>query len=115
MSDCYLQKALKELRRIGPAFYCEKINDLNKELGVTFACFAHRLHQFLQSRQKSIVTNSQERSTRNVANARSFDNQSGRLSFSKSAIPIKIVLGNESVFSRAPGHHCRNPRAAFEG
>jgi hypothetical protein len=38
------------------------------------------------------------------------NDQSGRLTFGKSPIPIKVVLGHESVICRAPGDHCRHPR-----
>ena len=101
-------------RRIGPAFNREEIDYLNEESRMTFACFANRFDELLQSGHETIVTNAQQRTTGNIAHAGGFDDERCRSSFSKPAIPIQVVLGNEPVFGRAPGHHRRHPRAVFK-
>src|SRR5437870_2835398 len=108
------QKSLKVFCRVRPTFDCQKIDNLNEELRPTFAGFAHYVDELFQSRQKSIVTDAQQRPARNVANAGCFDYQSRRPSFGKPPIPIKIVLCDKSIFRRAPGNHRRNPRSTLE-
>src|SRR6266571_2896694 len=109
-----LQKLMKIFLGIGTPFDRKKIYDLNEKFGVATASFAHGLNQLFQSRQKSIVADAQQRPAGNVAHAGSFDDERRGLSFGKSSIPIEVVLGDETVFGRAPRHHRRHPRAALK-
>ena len=109
-----LQEPLKVFRLVGTTLDRQKIDELNEEPRLTVAGFAHDINELFQSRQKSIVTDAQQRPTRNVANAGSFNHQCRRFSFGKSTIPIKIVLRDKSIFSCAPWHHRRHPGAIVE-
>src|SRR2546423_4030606 len=114
MSISYFQETLKVLRWIRTASDCKKVDDLDKKFCLSVARFAHSFHQLFQSGQKSIVPDAHQRSAWNVPNTRGLDNQSRGLPFSKSSIPIKVVPCDESVFSRAPRHHCRYPGPTFK-
>src|SRR5437016_5854298 len=109
-----LKKALKIFCRVGPALDREEVDDLNEEFGVTGAGFAHRVDQFAKSGQESIMTNPQERTAGNVANAGGFDNERARLPGGESSIPIEVVRRHKSIFSGAPGDHRRHPSAALQ-
>src|SRR5258707_7094035 len=105
-----LQEPLKIFRLVRTTLDGQEIDELNEELRLTVAGLADRIDQLFQSRQKSIVTDAQQRAARNVANAGSFNHQRRQSSPGKPSIPIKIVLGNKSIVSRAPWHHRRHPR-----
>src|SRR5205085_6092049 len=107
-----LKETLKVFRALRPPLYGKEVDDLNEKFGVTLACLANRFDKLLQSRQESIVTDPKQRTAGNIANPGSFDDQRRRLSFSKSSIPIEIVLRDEAVCGRAPRHHRRHPSAA---
>src|SRR5215510_1006042 len=109
------EKTLEKLLRIRPSFYREKIDNLNEKLCVALAGFTNSRNQFLQARQKPIVPDTQQWATGNVADARGFNDNRGRLAFGKSSIPVQIILSDLSIFSRAPGNHGGNPGAAFKG
>src|SRR5437016_5671102 len=109
-----LEEPLKIFCSIRTALDREKIDDLNEEPGLTIAGFAHGVGQLFQSREKSIVTDAQQGPARNVANAGGFNHQRRGLAFVKPPVPIKIILGNKSIFSRAPGNHRRHPGATGE-
>src|SRR5712692_9350374 len=108
------KKAPEVFRRIRSTFHRKKIDDLNKEFGMTFACFSNRLDQLFQSGQKSIVADSQEWSAGNIANAGGFNNQRAGSSCGESSIPVEAVLSDKTIFRRAPRHHRRHPGAAFQ-
>src|SRR5688500_10236301 len=78
------------------------------------ASVANCLDELLQTGHESIITNPQQRTTGDIADPGGFDDEGCRSSFSKSAIPVQVVLGDESVFGRAPRHHRGNPRAVFK-
>ena len=111
MVTCDLQEPLKIFRLVRTTLDGQEIDDLNEELRPSVAGFAHGVDQLFQSREKSIVTDAQQRPARNVANAGSFYHQRGWLPLRKTAIPVKVVLGNEAITSGAPWDHRRDPRA----
>src|SRR5262249_48964182 len=106
------KKALKIFLLLRPSLHCEKVDDLNEEERLAMARFPHRLDQLAQPRNKPIVTDAQQRATRNIAHARRFDHEHSRTPFSKPSIPIKVLLRDETVLGRAPWHHRRHPRPA---
>src|SRR2546421_12915250 len=99
-----LEEPLKIFCSIRTALDRQKIDDLNKELRLTVAGFAHGVGQLFQSREKSIVTDAQQGPARNIANAGGFKDQRRGPAFGKPLIPIKIILRDKSSFSRAPGY-----------
>src|SRR5215831_2757705 len=108
---CYPQKSLKILFSVGTPSYGQKIDDLNDEFGFALARCAHCFDQLLQSGNESIVPDAQEWAARDIANPGGFDNQGGRPSESEPAVPVEIVLSDESVFGGAPGDHRGYPGA----
>src|SRR5215213_186328 len=112
MSIIHLKKSLKILRTFRTSLHRKKVDDLNKQQRLSFTRFTHSLNKFAQSGNKSIVTDTKQWTTRNVAYASRFNYQHTRTPFSKTSIPIEILLRYKAIFSRAPGHHCRHPRTA---
>src|SRR5882672_645533 len=110
-----LKKALEIFCRVRPSLDRQKVDNLNEEFGVTFACFPNSFDQLLQSRQKSVVTDSQQRPAGYVAHAGSFNHQCSGLSFREPSIPIQILWCDKSIFSRTPWDHGRHPGTAFQG
>src|SRR5205085_128467 len=106
------QKPLKVFRPFRPPLYGQEVDDLNEKFSVSLARVANGFDKLLQTRQESIVTDPKQRTAGNIANAGSFDDERRRLSFSKSSIPIEIVLRDKAVCGRAPRHHRRHPTAA---
>ena len=68
------QEAVEELCRIGPPAYGKEVDHLDEKLRAPAACPVHRLDQFFQPRQKTIVADTKKRTGRHVANAGRFDN-----------------------------------------
>src|ERR1043166_8528894 len=114
MARSDLEKPLEVFLWIRTTFYRQKINDLNEELCLAVTRRSDSLNQALQSRQKSIMTDPQQWSARDVTHARRFDHERSGSSFSESPVPIKIVLCDESFSGRPPWHHPRSPRATVE-
>src|SRR5712691_8290464 len=110
----YAQKTFEILFSFRSSLHGEKVDDLNQQLCVTTAGFSNSVHKFSQAGNKPVVSNPQQRPAGNVSNASRLNHQSCRLSGGESAVPIKISLRDESIFSRAPGNHCRDPRARLE-
>src|SRR5215213_11064254 len=106
------QKTLKILRLLRPSLHCKKVDDLNKQKRLTTARFAHSVNKLAQPRNETIITDPKQWSTRNIAHARRFDHEHSRTSFSKSSIPIKILLRDKAVLGCTPRHHRRYPRPA---
>ena len=109
-----VEEALKIFPPVGTTLDRQEIDDLNEELRLTVTGFAHRVDELFQSREKSIMTDAQQRPAGNVANAGRFNYQCRGSAFRKPPIPIKIALGDESIFGRAPRHHRRHPGATVE-
>src|SRR6185503_17590320 len=105
MMIVYAQKPLKEFFLLRPSLHREKVDDLNEQSRLTTTRFPHSLDQLAQPRDKPIVTDTQQRTTRNIAHARGFDDEHARTSISKPPIPIEILLRDKAVLGRAPGHH----------
>src|SRR5438270_13882645 len=97
-----VEEALKIFPPVGTTLDRQEIDDLNEELRLTVTSFAHRVDELLQSREKSIMTDAQQRPARNVANAGRFEYQCCGPAFRKSPIPIQIVVGDESILRRGP-------------
>src|SRR2546425_5332872 len=114
MTNGDLKKPLEKLCRLRPPLNGEKVQDLNEETRMAATGFAHSLHKLAKSGKESIMTNAEQRTAGDVAHTGCFNHQSARLSFGKSPVPIKICLGDETVFGGPPGHHCRHPGAAFQ-
>src|SRR5205807_10412648 len=109
-----LKESLEIFFWIRATLHSKKIDDLDEELRLTVAGFANGLDKLFQSRQKSIVTDAQQRPAGNVANPGRFNHQRRGPALGKPPIPIKIILRDKSIFSRAPGDHRRHPRATGE-
>src|SRR5437588_6549996 len=103
-----LKKPLEKLCPVRPPLNGEKVQDLNKETRMPATGFAHSLDKLAESGKESIMTNAQQRTAGNVAHTGGFNHQSARLSFGKSPVPIKICLGDKTIFGGPPRHHCRN-------
>src|SRR5689334_21152211 len=108
----HLQKALKIFRTLRTSLHRKEVDDLNEQQRLPVTRFTHRLDEFAQPRNKTIVANAKQWTTRNVAHARRLDDQHTRPAFGKTSIPVEIMFGDEAVFRRAPRHHRRYPRAA---
>src|SRR6185369_2724938 len=107
-----LQKTLKVFHALGPSLHRQKIDDLDKQQRLPVTRFTYSFDQFAQSRNKSIVANTKQWTTRNVAHACRLDDEHAGPPFSKASIPIEVLLRYKTIFSRAPRHHRRHPRAA---
>src|SRR5690242_8838317 len=112
MPIVHLQETLKIFRALRPSLHGEKINDLNEQACLAVTRFTYSLDEFAQTRNKSIVTDTQQWTTRNIAHARRLDYEHTRASFGKASIPIEVLLRDKPIFGRAPWHHRRHPRAA---
>src|ERR1043166_5014245 len=107
-----LQETLKELCLLRPSLHRQKIYDLNKQQRLAATRLLHCLDQLAQTGNESIVADAQQWTTRDVAHARSFDDQYAGTPFREAPIPIEVLLRDESVLRRSPRHHRRYPRAA---
>src|SRR5258706_10329697 len=87
----------------------QKIDDLDEESRLAAAGASHASNQLGEPGQEAIVTDSQERSARNVSNPGGFDHQRARAAARETLVPIEHVFGHEALFGRAPRHHRRNP------
>src|SRR5581483_2228645 len=114
MSIRSLQKSLKKFCRIRTTLDRQKINDLNEEFSVAAARLTDCFDQFLQSGNKSMVADAEQRPAGNIPYAGGFDDQCARLSLGESPIPINVVLCDKAVFGCAPRHHRRYPGTTFE-
>src|SRR6185503_21039293 len=112
MSIADLKKSLKVLRSFRPSLHRQKIDDLNEQQRLAATCLLHDVHELPQTRNETIVANTQQRSTRNVAHSSRLDHQHRRSPLREPSIPIEILLSDKPIFSRAPRHHRRNPRPA---
>src|SRR6185295_10090530 len=106
------QKAGEVFLLIGSAFYRQEVDDLDEEFGLSFARLLDYIYQLFQARNESIMANTQQRTTGNITYPGRLNNQNSRSSLGEASIPIKVFLRDETVFSRAPGDHRRNPGAA---
>src|SRR5215213_3261144 len=102
------QKTLQVLRLLRSSLHGKKIDDLNKQKRLAFAGFTHRIDELAQSRNKPIVTYPQQWTTRNITHASGFPDEHPRMSFTKTTIPVEVLLSHKAVFSRTPWDHGRN-------
>src|SRR5688572_4901033 len=107
-----LKKSLEVFRAFRPSLHRQKIDDLNKQQRLAATRFLHHIHQLLQPRDKPVIAYTQKRTARNITHASRLDDEHCRPPFSKARVPIEVLLRDKPVFSRAPGHHRRHPRAA---
>src|ERR1051325_10560553 len=106
------QKTLKVFHPLRPPLHREKIDDLNEQQRLPVTRLTHSLDEFAQSGNESIVADTQQWTTRNIAHTRRLDDEHARPPFSKTSIPVEVLLRNKPLFGRAPGHHRRHPRSA---
>src|SRR6185437_11039198 len=104
------QKSLKVFLLLRTSLHGEKVDDLNKQSRVAATRLTNSLDQLAQTGDESIVPDAQQRTTRNITHARRLDDEHTRTSFSKSSIPIKVLLRDKAILCRAPRHHRRHPR-----
>src|SRR6185369_7864287 len=110
MQILHFQKSLKVFRTLRTSLHRKKINDLNKQQRLPIARFTHSLDELAQPGNKSIIADSKQWTTRNIAHTRRLNNKHTRPPFSKTAVPVEILLRDKAVLGRAPGHHRRYPR-----
>src|SRR5215207_2210564 len=106
------QKTLQVLRLLRSPLHRKKIDDLNKQKRLAFAGVTHRINELAQSGNKPIIANPQQWTTRNITHACRFHDENTRTPFSKTTIPVEVLLSHKAILSRTPGDHGRNPRSA---
>src|SRR5262245_51376101 len=92
----------------------QKIDDLDEQSGVATARPSHRLHQFGEARDESVVTYPEQRAASNIPDPCRLDNDGARPASSEAVIPGQHLRCDVSLFSSAPGHHSRDPGALLE-
>src|ERR1051326_1435341 len=112
MPIIHFQEALKIFRPLRTTLHSQKVDDLNEQQRLPITRFTHSLDEFAQSGNKTIVADTKQWTTRNIAYTSSFDNKHARPSFREPAVPVEILARYKAIFRRAPGHHRRHPRAA---
>ncbi len=105
------EEALQEFLRIGPPPDGEEVDDLDEQARLASARFADRIDDAAQTRKIAIVADTQQRTARNVADARGFDHDGAGPPARESLIPCHHLIGRKAVLRGAPRHHGRYPAA----
>src|SRR5260370_1933729 len=92
VEECEGEKGLERLRSLRWSFYRQKVDDLNEQLCLTLARLADCFDELLQSGNKAVIPDAQQRAAGNVADSRRLDDQGGRLALRKTTIPVEIRL-----------------------
>src|SRR5262245_41108046 len=108
------KKAREKLLRIGAATDRQKIDQLNKEPRVSAARFANRADQAAQPGQEPVVSDAEQRSAWNIANAGRLDHNRTRLAARKALVPFQHVVGDVALVGRPPRHHRWDPGALLK-
>src|SRR6185369_9791800 len=72
-------------------FDSQEVNYLNEQASVTVATLIHRLNQMLQSRDESVVPDTQQRTACDIADPGGFDDDGSWTPRSKSSVPFNDI------------------------
>src|SRR5262245_35613282 len=114
MSHFELQKSRKVFFFFRPPPHSQKIYDLNEQSRMPSARLPHDLNQLTQARNKTVMSDAQQRPARNVADARGLDHDRAGTPLGEATVPVENVLCDKTFFGRPPRNHRRNPRPAFK-
>src|ERR1051325_9772835 len=98
----HLQKALEVFRTLRTSLDREKVDDLNEQQRLPITRFTHRLDEFAQPRNKTIVADPKQWTTRNIAHASRLDDQHTRPAFGKTSMPVEVFFSVETDSFRPP-------------
>jgi len=92
----------------------EEIDDLDQEARAAPRARAHHLDQLPQAGYEALVADAQERSARDVADARRLDHEGPGLAVREAAVPVEHLARDRAVLAGAPRHHGGDPGARAE-
>ena len=114
MSVGDLQVAAEERLARRPPADGQEVDDLDEQLRPSAAGSPHGVDERAQARDEAVVTDAQQRSARDVADAGRLDDDRAGLPLREALVPVEHVGGDEAVLGRAPRHHRRHPGAVGE-
>jgi len=103
------QIASEVLFGLGPPPDGQEIDQLDEEPRATTAGPANRFDQFRQARNETIVSDTQQRTARHVANTGRLDDNRTRLPGGETRVPGEDLRCHQTVFRCSPRHHGRHP------
>src|SRR5215470_6074388 len=105
--DC--EEFAEESRRDGAAADCEEIDQLDEQASFAAARFAHYTDELPQSRQKSIMSGTQQWAARHVSDTRRLDDDCARPAAREALVPFQHFGRDETFFTGPPWHHGGHP------
>ncbi len=97
------QKFGEEARGVWATPDRQEVDQLDEQPRLPVARVANDADQLLETRQKAIVTDAQQRAARHVADAGRLDHHGCRPTFGEAAVPIDHITGDEAVAEARQG------------